>query len=88
MLSKPVDQGGPRTYEIRVEGGLGADWSEWFGGLAVTTDAEGHTVLAGPIADQAALYGVLVRLRDLGLPLISVNTIESSYRVKGNVPYV
>ena len=72
MPSKPDDCGGPRVYQICVEGRLGEDWSEWFGGLAVTADEQGRTTLTGPVADQAALYGLLNRLRDLGLPLISV----------------
>ena len=66
----------PITYAIKVLGSLGDDWSEWFDGLQVTTDAQGHTVLTGPICDQAALYGLLARLRDLGLPLVSVNPVE------------
>ncbi len=64
------------TYAIEVLGNLGDDWSEWFDGLQVTTDAQGHTVLTGPICDQAALYGLLARLRDLGLPLVSVNPVD------------
>ncbi len=62
----------PFTYVIKVQGCLGDDWAEWFGGLEVTTDDQGYTVLTGPIADQAALYGLLAKLRDLGLPLVSV----------------
>ena len=73
MLSKPADTNAPRVYEIRVDGPLGDDWSEWFGGLTVTTDAQGRTVLTGPVPDQAALYGLLARLRDLGLVLLAVN---------------
>jgi hypothetical protein len=75
MPSKP-DSHAPRRYEIRVEGHLGADWGEWFGGLTVTTDAQGQTVLTGPIRDQAALYGLLVQLRDLGLTLLSLQRID------------
>ncbi len=60
------------TYVIKVQGCLGDDWTEWFGGLEVSTDEQGYTVLTGPIPDQAALYGLLAKLRDLGLPLISV----------------
>ena len=75
MPSKLDDKAGPRVYEIRVDGRLGEDWAEWFGGLAVTTDDEGHTVLTGPILDQAALYGLLARLRDLGLALLAVRRI-------------
>lgn len=60
-------------YEIRVKGVLDSRWSEWFGGMAVSSDdASGHTTLSGPVADQAALHGLLVKVRDLGLPLLLV----------------
>jgi hypothetical protein len=62
-------------YEIRVRGHLGREWSAWFGGLDITNVAHGEAVLAGPIPDQAALHGVLMRIRDLGLPLLAVNPI-------------
>jgi hypothetical protein len=55
---------------------LGEDWREWFGGLQIATGEEGQTVLTGPVRDQAALYGLLARLRDLGLPLLSVNLVD------------
>ena len=63
------DQG---AYEIRIQGRLDSRWASWFDGLTLTTAADGTTVLHGPIVDQAALHGVLQKLRDLGLPLISV----------------
>jgi hypothetical protein len=67
----------PALYEIRVRGRLtGERWSQWFGGLAVTTDDNGETIIRGEIVDQAALYGLLARLRDLALPLLSVNRIQ------------
>jgi hypothetical protein len=67
----------PARYEIRVAGGLDAGWSAWFDGLEVTGDDQlGQTVIAGPVADQAALHGVLARIRDLGLTLIAVQRIE------------
>lgn len=62
-------------YEIRVEGRLHPEWSTWFDGLTIE-DRDGETALTGHLADQAALYGVLIRIRDLGLPLISVNRKE------------
>jgi hypothetical protein len=64
----------PASYQIRLRGELGADWSDWFCGLGLTTDA-GDTLLAGPM-DQATLHGVLSRVRDLGLTLISVSRLE------------
>jgi hypothetical protein len=63
---------GPGTYRIRVEGHLDARWAVWFDGLAVSARADGTTVIEGPVADQAALHGVLHKVRDLGLPLISL----------------
>jgi hypothetical protein len=59
-------------YEIRLTGHLDAHWTAWFDGLSVSREADGTTVISGPIADQAALHGVLQRVRDLGLPLVSV----------------
>lgn len=68
----------PLIYQIRIRGHLGDQWSDWFGGLAITTEEDGNTLLTGPLIDQAGLYGVLKRVRDLGLPLISVNCLDSS----------
>lgn len=59
-------------YEIRLKGHLDAHWTSWFEGLSVSCNTDGTTVISGPIADQAALHGVLQRIRDLGLPLLSV----------------
>ena len=74
-----TDQGTPtpdrpeaRCYEIRITGRLDAHWATWFDGLSVSREVDGTTVIAGQIADQAALHGVLQRVRDLGLPLVSV----------------
>jgi hypothetical protein len=68
-------------YEILVEGVLDDHWSAWFGGLHVSGDAEvGTTTIAGPLRDQAALHGLLTKIRDLGLPLLAVRRIESDGR--------
>jgi hypothetical protein len=68
MCAKDVD-----IYEIKVNGVLDSRWSEWFGGMTVSSDdASGQTTLSGPVVDQAALHGLLVKVRDLGLPLLSV----------------
>ncbi|NDJ75419.1 MAG: hypothetical protein GYB65_04095 [Chloroflexi bacterium] len=64
------------VYQIRIEGQLGCQWSDWFEGLAITLDDNGNTVLTGPVADQAALHGLLKKVRDLGMPLLAVNRIE------------
>jgi hypothetical protein len=62
----------PTYYEITIQGHLDQHWSEWFDGLTITHEPNGTTTLAGPIVDQAALHGVLIKVRDLGLPLIGV----------------
>ena len=63
-------------FQIRVRGHLNAEWSEWFDRMTIVPEADGITALTGVLADQAALYGVLIRIRNLGLPLISVNVID------------
>jgi len=63
-------------YEIRLTGRLDAHWAAWFDGLTVSHESDGTTVISGSIADQAALHGVLQRVRDLGLPLVSVTPME------------
>jgi hypothetical protein len=63
------------TYEIRVQGQLDQHWSAWFNGLAISYDADGNTVLRGPLVDEAALHGVLSKVRDLALPLLAVNRV-------------
>jgi hypothetical protein len=63
----------PVRYRIRVKGHLGPQWSEWFDQMTVALEADGTTTLSGPIADQAALHGLLARVRDLGLELVSVS---------------
>jgi hypothetical protein len=65
-------------YEIRVAGHLAPRWSTWFDGLSVVTEAEGTTVIRGPVVDQAALHGLLQKLRDVGIPLISLTPIPSN----------
>ena len=69
----PTDEGG--SYEIRLKGRLDARWAAWFDGLGLTHQGDGTTVIHGPVADQAALHGLLNKVRDLGLPLISVTRV-------------
>jgi hypothetical protein len=69
----------PLIYQIRVKGLLGPKWADWFGGLSIAPCANGDTVLTGPIADQAALFGVLKKLRDLGLPLLSLAPVPPGH---------
>jgi hypothetical protein len=70
-LGSKTDSGHPLVYQIRVQGHLGSHWTEWFGGLTVTLEDNGITLLTGPV-DQAALHGLLKKVRDLGMPLVSV----------------
>ena len=65
-----------RLYDIRVEGHLDARWAIWFGGLSLTNDSDGTTIIRGPVVDQAALHGLLQKLRDMGMPLVSVTQIN------------
>jgi hypothetical protein len=67
---------GPARYELRVHGVLDARWSAWFEGLEVSSDQAGQTLIAGPVTDQAALHGLLTKIRDLGLPLVSVRRTD------------
>jgi hypothetical protein len=64
------------VYRITVEGHLDSDWSEWFDGLTITRMNNGETMLTGPIVDQTALHGVLIKIRDLGLPLLRLSRTE------------
>lgn len=63
-------------YQIRLKGHLAQRWTEWFDGLTVTLGEDGNTLLTGPVVDQAALHGLLKKVRDLGLPLLSVNFVD------------
>jgi len=71
-----TDSGQPMTYQIRLEGHLDTQWTNWFSSLAITLEENGDTLLTGPIADQAALFGLLKKVRDLGLPLVSLNRVD------------
>jgi|SRR5919108_6153429 hypothetical protein len=86
MLSEPQgkelannpepDANRPTVYQIRVRSHLGSEWTDWFEGLTITPEASGDTLLTGPVVDQAALHGLLKKVRDLGMPLVSVNRVE------------
>jgi hypothetical protein len=68
----------PRIYEIRITGHLTPQWMDWFEDLTITLEENGDTLLTGPVIDQAALHGLLKKIRDLGIPLISVNRVETN----------
>ncbi len=67
----------PMIYQIRIEGHLGPQWTDWFDGLTITMEEGGDTLLTGPVVDQAALYGLLKKVRDLGMPLVSVSPVDA-----------
>ena len=71
-----TDSSHPLVYQIRIEGHLGPQWTDWFEGLSITLEEDGNTLLTGPVVDQAALHGLLKKVRDLGLPLVSVCPID------------
>lgn len=71
-------QGEPTIYRIRVKGHLGQRWEQWFAPMTIATQPNGDSLLTGPVVDQAALHGILTRIRDLGLPLISIIAVDPS----------
>jgi hypothetical protein len=73
-------------YEIRLQGHLEPRWATWFDGMTLTTEPDGSTTLRGPVVDQSALHGVLARLRDLGVPLISLTQIAAGQRPSPQPP--
>ena len=79
MSTSQIPTGGfqePRLHEIRIKGHLDDRWAEWFDGLTITREDNGDTLLTGLVVDQAALHGLLRKVRDLGMELLSVNRIE------------
>ena len=74
-----TDPDQPVVYQIRIKGHLDPRWTEWFGGLTITLEDNGDTLLTGPVVDQAALHGLLRKVRDLGMPLISVTRVEPGH---------
>ena len=75
-LNPTTDPSQPLVYQIGIEGHLGREWADWFEGLAITALDNGDTLLTGPVIDQAALHGLLKKVRDLGMPLLSVNRVK------------
>lgn len=81
-LSPKTDAG---VYEIRIKGHLGDQWVDWFEGMTITLQNDGETLLTGHVIDQSALHGLLKKIRDLGMPLLSVNRIEPDQAEPANV---
>jgi hypothetical protein len=79
MSNEPNPKTGPSeplVYQIRIKGHLGRQWTAWFGGLTIALEDNGDTLLTGPVVDQAALHGLLRKVRDLGMPLLAVMGVE------------
>ena len=79
-MANRLDQ--PMVYQIRIEGHLGPQWTNWFGGLSITLEDNGDTLLTGPVVYQAALHGLLRKVRDLGMPLISAIRVNPPRRMR------
>ena len=75
-LEPKTDPSQPVVYQIRLKGHLVREWTDWFEGLTITLEDNGDTLLTGPVVDQAALHGLLKKVRDLGMPLVSVSPVE------------
>ena len=75
-FNSEMDPGQQLVYQIRIKGHLGREWTDWFGGLTITLEDNGETLLTGSVVDQAALHGLLKKVRDLGMPLVSVSPIK------------
>ena len=75
-LNPKTDPSQRVVYQIRIKGQLDSQWTDWFEGLTITLEDNGDTLLTGPVVDQAALHGLLKKVRDLGMPLVSVSPVE------------
>lgn len=83
ICRQEIDPDQPMIYQVRLKGQLDARWSGWFEGMVVTLTEDGDMLLTGPVADQAALHGLLRKVRDLGIPLVSVNEIQQGSSQEG-----
>jgi hypothetical protein len=77
-MSDGREYGGRAIYQIRIKGNLDSKWSDWFDGLTIIPQADDETLLTGPVVDQADLHGLLAKIRDLGLPLLSVKRVDAA----------
>ncbi len=75
-INSESDPGQPLVYQIRIKGHLGREWADWFEGLAITLEDNGNMLLTGQVVDQAALHSLLKKVRDLGMPLVSVMRVK------------
>jgi hypothetical protein len=77
-----------KIFQIRIQGHLSQQWTDWFEGLIITLEEDGNTLLNGPVVDQSALHGILKRIRDLGVPLLSVNSVDANQATNANIDLV
>ncbi len=84
-LNQKIDPSQPMIYQIRIKGYLGDQWSEWFYDLTITLENSGHTLLTGPVVDQSALHGLLKKVRDLGMLLVSVTALDQNHSQNGGM---
>ena len=77
-----------RVFQIRIQGHLSQQWMDWFEGLTITLEEDGNTLLNGPVVDQSALHGILKKIRNLGTPLISINSVDSEQADQADTDHV
>lgn len=80
IIYPKTEQNQPGCYQIRLKGQLDSKWTEWFEGMSITLEEDGNTLLTGPVIDQAALHGLLKKIRDLGLTLLAINPVGPGSR--------
>ncbi len=85
MRKKTDDTNLPPIYQFRLKGHLGANWADWFGGMDIILEEDGDTLLIGPVIDQAALHGLLKKIRDLGMSLVSVSPLQNGRQDQSGV---
>src|SRR5438132_5821803 len=85
QFNSEIDPSQPIDYQIRIKGHLGREWTDWFEGLAITLEDNGETLLTGSVVDQAALYGLLRKVRDVAMPLLSVVCVKPGQAEASNV---
>jgi hypothetical protein len=77
-----------KIFQIRIQGHLSQQWTDWFEGLIITLEEDGNTLLNGPVVDQSALHGILKKIRNLGMPLLSVNSVDPDPTTKTDTDLV
>ena len=86
-INSEIEKAQTMVYQIRIKGHLGRKWADWFEGLTITLEGNGETLLSGPVVDQAALYGLLRKVRDVGMPLLSVVCVKPGQADASDVKY-